>query len=132
MLQTYHEELFRLMFKQLELCPKISTDALCLLYETHLVLDSEHEETHAKCRMDMDAVQSLLEHYKEHRKDSRRCAERQRADIGTALRSLVEGSERRNVWFQRCWFDALGVGLFCVCSPLQSGCDIENLRCSAP
>jgi len=84
------------MFKQLELCPKISTDALCLLYETHLVLDSEHKETYAKYRMDMDAVQSLLEHYKEHRKDSRRCAERQRADIGTALRSLVEGSVHVN------------------------------------
>jgi len=95
-LQSYHENLFRLMFRQLEDWPKVGTDALCQLYECHLVLDSEHKKEYAKYRMEADGIQALLEHYKEHRRDARRCAERHRSDIATVLKSLVEGIVHSN------------------------------------
>mmetsp|Transcript_58433 Transcript_58433/g.139405 ORF Transcript_58433/g.139405 Transcript_58433/m.139405 type:complete len:847 (-) Transcript_58433:143-2683(-) len=91
-LQTYHEPLFRLMLKQLEQTPKVATDALCMLYECHLVLDSEHKEAYAKYRIEHDKAQALLDHYKEHRKDSRRCSETQRSEVASVLKTLVEGS----------------------------------------
>merc|ERR1712205_31402 len=38
-LEAYHEDLFKLMFKQLEESPKVATDALCMAHECHLCLD---------------------------------------------------------------------------------------------
>lgn len=77
-------------------CDAVATDALCQLYEVHLVLDSEHKKEYAKYRMEAEAIQSLLEHYKENRKDCRRCAERHRSDVVSALKSLVEGIVHAN------------------------------------
>mmetsp|Transcript_28461 Transcript_28461/g.66291 ORF Transcript_28461/g.66291 Transcript_28461/m.66291 type:complete len:204 (+) Transcript_28461:1-612(+) len=95
-LQSYHENFFRLMFRLLEDVAKVSTDALCQLYECHLVLDSEHKKDYAKFRLEADVVQSLLEHYKENRKDARRCSERHRSDVTSVLKSLVEGIVHAN------------------------------------
>jgi len=95
-LQHYNETLFRLMFKGLEKNPMIATDALNQLYETHLVLDSEYKEAYARYRMEPDMVQILLDHYKENRKDERRCSERQRNDVASVLKSLVDGSVHVN------------------------------------
>jgi len=91
-LQAYHEEFFKAMFKQLEQEPKVATDALCQLYECHLVLDSEHKEAYGKYRMEAEVVDALRELYKENRRDVRRCSERNRQDVSSVLKSLVEGS----------------------------------------
>lgn len=95
-LQSYHEEFFRLLLKQLEETPKVSTDALCMLYEVHLVLDSEYKDAYAKYRIPADKVPALLEIYKNSRKDARRCSERLRADVSSVLKSLVEGTVHAN------------------------------------
>jgi len=95
-LQAYHENIFRLMFKLLEDVPRVSTDALCQLYECHLVLETEHKKEYAKYRMDADVVNAVLDHYKENRKDARRCSERIRGDVTSVLKSLVEGIVHTN------------------------------------
>mmetsp|Transcript_86215 Transcript_86215/g.279082 ORF Transcript_86215/g.279082 Transcript_86215/m.279082 type:complete len:1016 (+) Transcript_86215:69-3116(+) len=95
-LQAYHENVFRLMFRQLEETPKVSTDSLCQVYECHLVLDSEHKKEYAKYRLEPDAVHALLEHYRENRRDARRCSDRQRSDVTAVLKSLVEGIVHAN------------------------------------
>jgi len=95
-LQVYHEDLFRLMMKQLQESPQVTNDALCMLYELHLALDTEHKEVYAPYRIDAEMVKTLQEHYKEHRKDIRRCSDRQRVDVGTALKSLTEAHVQTN------------------------------------
>jgi len=95
-LQSYHEDLFRSMFQMLEQTPQVATDALCLVYEVHLVLDSEYKEAYAKYRIDPDGAQRLMEHYKENRRDCRRCAAKLRNDVSNVLKSLVEGSVSAN------------------------------------
>jgi hypothetical protein len=95
-LQSYHEELFRMTLKQLEERPQVATDALCWIYEVHLVLDSEHKEAYAGYRLDSDIVQALLQHYKDNRKDVRRCSGKLRNDVASVLKSLVEGSVSPN------------------------------------
>jgi len=95
-LQYYHEGLFRVMFRELEKSPMISADALCQLYECHLALDTEHKDAYARYRIEPELVQSLLDHYKEYRKDERRCSERQRDDVASVLKSLVDGSVHVN------------------------------------
>jgi len=95
-LQYYHEGIFRTTLRELEKCPMISTDALCQLYECHLMLDSEHKESYQKYRMEADTVRSLQDHYKENRKDERRCSERHRNDVASVLKSLVDGSVHVN------------------------------------
>jgi len=95
-LQSYHEELFRCMLGQLEVMPQVSTDALCMVYEVHLVLDSEHKEAYAKYRIDPDGVNALMRHYQENRKDARRCPAKLRNDIAAVLKSLVEGTVAAN------------------------------------
>lgn len=95
-LQAYHENIFRLMFKLLEDVPRVSTDALCQLYECHLVLDTDHKKEYAKYRMDADIANAVLDHYKENRKDARRCSERIRSDVTSVLKSLVEGIVHSN------------------------------------
>lgn len=95
-LQSYHENLFRFMFRLLEESPRVSADALCQLYECHLVLDSEHKKDYGKYRMEADTIHALLEHYKENRKDGRRCLERHRNDVTSVLKSLVEGIVHSN------------------------------------
>merc|ERR1719359_2205639 len=74
----------------------ISTDALIQLYECHLTLDCEHKDAYSRYRMDRDLAHSLQEHYREHRKDERRCSERQRNDVASVLKSLVDGSVHVN------------------------------------
>merc|ERR1712032_1345026 len=49
-----------------------------------------------KYRMDSAAVQALHEHYKDHRKDVRRCSDRQRQDAASVLNSLVDGAVQVN------------------------------------
>mmetsp|Transcript_57395 Transcript_57395/g.124176 ORF Transcript_57395/g.124176 Transcript_57395/m.124176 type:complete len:919 (-) Transcript_57395:104-2860(-) len=95
-LQHYHEALFRTMFKNLEKVPMISTDALIMVYESHLVLQSEYKEAYSRYAIDPDVEQALLDHYKDNRKDERRCSERQRNDVASVLKSLVDGSVHVN------------------------------------
>mmetsp|Transcript_78349 Transcript_78349/g.122240 ORF Transcript_78349/g.122240 Transcript_78349/m.122240 type:complete len:1021 (-) Transcript_78349:64-3126(-) len=95
-LQSYHEELFRMTLKQLEETPQVATDALCWLYECHLVLDSEHKEAYASYRIDSDGINALLQNYKDNRKDVRRCSGKLRNDVANVLKSLVEGSVSAN------------------------------------
>lgn len=95
-LQAAHHDLFQLLFKQLEDVPKVSTDALCQLYEIHLSLDLEHKDSYSKYRLPSDTVISLLEHYKDNRKEARRCADKLRADVVTALKGLVDGTVTSN------------------------------------
>lgn len=95
-LQTYHEELFRTMLQMLSETPQVATDALCLVYEVHLVLDSEHKEAYANYRIEPDDVLALLAHYKENRKDVRRCSANMRKDVTNVLKSLIEGAVSTN------------------------------------
>jgi hypothetical protein len=95
-LSYYHDDLFRVMFKELEKSPMISIDALIQLYECHLTLDCEHKEAYSRYRMDSDLAHALQDHYREHRKDERRCSERQRNDVASVLKSLVDGSVHVN------------------------------------
>jgi hypothetical protein len=95
-LAYYHEEMFRALFKELEKSPMISTDALIQLYECHLTLDCEHKDAYSRYRIDRDLVHALQEHYREHRKDERRCSEKQRNDVASVLKSLVDGSVHVN------------------------------------
>lgn len=95
-LQFYHEDMFRTMFKELEKSPMISIDALIQLYECHLTLDCEHRDMYSRYRMDSDLAHSLQDHYREYRKDERRCSERQRNDVASVLKSLVDGSVHVN------------------------------------
>jgi len=95
-LSHYHEALFRLMFKALEKQPTISSDSLLHVYELHLVLDAEHKESYYRYRPDSHLIDQLEDHYKECRKDERRCSERQRNDVASVLKSLVEGSVHVN------------------------------------
>jgi len=95
-LSYYHEDMFKILFKELEKSPMISTDALIQLYEVHLTLDAEHKDAYSAYRMDRDLANALQEHYREHRKDERRCSERQRNDVASVLKSLVDGSVHVN------------------------------------
>merc|ERR1711939_1183050 len=95
-LQFYHEELFRRLFKELERVPQISTDALCMIYELHLALESEHKDEYSRYSPPDSIVNHMQDHYKESRKDERRCSERQRNDIAGVLKSLVDGSVHVN------------------------------------
>lgn len=95
-LSHYHEGLFRLMFKALEKAPMIASDSLLQLYECHLVLDSEQKDAYEAYKPESHLVDALEDHYKENRKDERRCSERQRNDVASVLKSLVDGSVHVN------------------------------------
>jgi hypothetical protein len=95
-LQSYNEDLFRLVLSQLEGAPKITTDSLCMLYECHLALESEFKDNYAGFRIAPEKLQALLDIYKENRKDGRRCSERVRTDVTSVLKSLVEGTVKAN------------------------------------
>jgi len=95
-LSYYHEDMFRVLFKELEKSPMITTDALIQLYELHLTLDCEQRDAYNRYRMDSDLAHALQDHYREHRKDERRCSERQRNDVASVLKSLVDGSVHVN------------------------------------
>merc|ERR1711920_960155 len=84
------------MFKALERCPMITTDALIMVYEAHLLLETEYKEAYSRYAVDYDMAQLLQDHYKENRKDERRCSERQRNDVASVLKSLVDGSVHVN------------------------------------
>jgi len=96
MLSFYHEDMFRQLFKELEKSPMISTEALIQLYECHRCLDCEHRDAYSRYRPNRDLEHALQEHYREHRKDERRCSERQRNDVASVLKSLVDGSVHVN------------------------------------
>jgi len=95
-LQHYDDRIFRMMFKALQRRETVSAEALCQLYECHLVLDCEHKTSYSNYRIDIDDIESLQDNYKEFRKDERRCSERQRSDVASALKSLVDGSVHVN------------------------------------
>merc|ERR1719333_570717 len=84
------------MFQFLEKTPTIASDALLQLYECHLALESEYTEQYKRYQMDPDLADVLQDHYKENRKDERRCSEKQRNDVASALKSLVDGSVHVN------------------------------------
>lgn len=90
--ELFHEEYFKLMLAQLGQSPKLAADGLCQLYEIHLALENEHKEKYSKFRLDADIVAELVDHYKENRREARRCSERMRGDVVSALKSLVEGT----------------------------------------
>mmetsp|Transcript_61269 Transcript_61269/g.145865 ORF Transcript_61269/g.145865 Transcript_61269/m.145865 type:complete len:974 (+) Transcript_61269:123-3044(+) len=96
MLQQYHEPLFRLMFKELETAPMVSADALLQVYECHLALDCERKDYYSKYRVDADIVDQLHDHYRDNRKDERRCSKKHRNDVAAVLKSLVDGSVHVN------------------------------------
>mmetsp|Transcript_1738 Transcript_1738/g.4371 ORF Transcript_1738/g.4371 Transcript_1738/m.4371 type:complete len:644 (+) Transcript_1738:1-1932(+) len=91
-LQSYNQELFALVFRQLEQAPQVGTDALCMIYECHLALDAECKDMYSKIRIPADKVQALVELYKQNRKTARRCSEHLLSDVTTVLKSLVEGT----------------------------------------
>mmetsp|Transcript_59578 Transcript_59578/g.133938 ORF Transcript_59578/g.133938 Transcript_59578/m.133938 type:complete len:935 (-) Transcript_59578:50-2854(-) len=95
-LQQYHEPLFRLMFKELEKAPMVSADALLQVYEVHLALDAERKDYYSKYRISMENIDKLHDHYRDYRKDERRCSENQRNDVAAVLKSLVDGSVHVN------------------------------------
>uniref|UniRef100_A0A7S2PSK6 RAP domain-containing protein n=1 Tax=Zooxanthella nutricula TaxID=1333877 RepID=A0A7S2PSK6_9DINO len=95
-LQSYHEELLRLVLRQLGESPKVATDALCMMYEVHLALDSEYKDAYSKFRIPLDKAMALQVVYKQNRKDARRCSDRVRSDVSTVLKSLVEGTVHAN------------------------------------
>lgn len=95
-LQHYHEALFRMMLRSLERQPDITVDALIQLYEWHLALESEYKDQYSRYSIDPDNVDELVRHYKEYRKDERRCSEKQRNDVASVLKSLVDGSVHVN------------------------------------
>jgi hypothetical protein len=95
-LQFYHEPVFRLMFHQLGQHPRVSADALCMLYESHLVLDTDFKANYTKYRLSDDHLSKLRDHYRENRRDSRRCTDKCRNDVVAVLKSLVEGTVQAN------------------------------------
>ncbi|CAK0812241.1 unnamed protein product, partial [Prorocentrum cordatum] len=86
-MQSYHEPVFRLMFHQLGQHPKVSADALCMLYESHLVLDTEFKANYTKYRLSDDHLSKLRDHYTKNRLDSRRCTDKCRNDVVAVLKS---------------------------------------------
>jgi hypothetical protein len=95
-LNHYHEGIFRTMFQYLEKTPTIAADALLQLYECHLALEAEYSDQYKRYQIDPDLVDTLEDHYKDYRKDERRCSEKQRNDVASALKSLVDGSVHVN------------------------------------
>jgi len=95
-LQHYQEAIFRAMFKALEKQPSIASDSLLQVYEVHLALDAEQRDAYSRYMPANHLIDQLEDHYKECRKDERRCSERQRNDVASVLKSLVEGSVHVN------------------------------------
>jgi len=95
-LEHFHQELLQLTVQVLQATPKIATDALCQFYEIHLSLELEHKDRYAPFRIDDKAASALLDHYKENRRDCRRCSEKVRSDISAAVKGLLEGHVQSN------------------------------------
>jgi len=95
-MQHYHEPIFRLLFKALEKVPTIACESLLQLYELHLTLETEQKEAYSRYRPERHLIDALEDHYKDNRKDERRCSERLRNDVASALKSLVDGSVHVN------------------------------------
>lgn len=95
-LQHFSEGLLKVLFKALERVPMIPADALVQLFECHLALDFEHTDAYERYRIAPDMVQALQDHYRENRKDERRCTEKSRNDVASVLKSLVDGSVHVN------------------------------------
>eukprot|EP00931_Biecheleriopsis_adriatica_P035160 TRINITY_DN20247_c0_g1_i1.p1 TRINITY_DN20247_c0_g1~~TRINITY_DN20247_c0_g1_i1.p1 ORF type:complete len:1054 (-),score=224.58 TRINITY_DN20247_c0_g1_i1:123-3284(-) len=97
-LEHFNADLLKVLFKALEKVPMISSDALTQLFECHLCLESEHKSAYSKFRksLDPDTLDALQDHYRDSRKDERRCSEKHRNDVASVLKSLVEGSVHVN------------------------------------
>jgi len=97
-LEHFNADLLKALFKALEKVPMIASDALTQLFECHLALESEHKEAYAKFhkKMSPEMLEALQDHYREARKDERRCAEKNRSDVASVLKSLVDGSVHVN------------------------------------
>jgi len=97
-LEHFNPDLLKALFKALEKVPMIASDALTQLFECHLALESEHKEAYAKFhkKMSPEMLEALQDHYREARKDERRCAEKNRSDVASVLKSLVDGSVHVN------------------------------------
>jgi len=95
-LESYHQELFQLTFKAVHDTPKLPADCLCQLYEVHLVLQTERKESYDDYRIEDSAVTALLDHYKENRKDARRCSDKTRSDVTSSVKSLLDCTVHAN------------------------------------
>eukprot|EP00913_Durusdinium_trenchii_P021209 g19923.t1 len=94
-------EIFSILLKVLRKVPVIASDALTQLFECHLALESEHKSEYRRFRDKMDAetleaLQDCMEHYRDSRKDERRCSDKHRSDVASVLKSLVDGSVHVN------------------------------------
>eukprot|EP00930_Biecheleria_cincta_P026133 TRINITY_DN18473_c1_g1_i2.p1 TRINITY_DN18473_c1_g1~~TRINITY_DN18473_c1_g1_i2.p1 ORF type:complete len:938 (-),score=206.24 TRINITY_DN18473_c1_g1_i2:14-2647(-) len=97
-LEHFNGDLLKCLFKGLEKAPMIGSDALTLLFEAHLSLEFEHREAYGRfaSKMSDDMIDALQDHYRETRKDERRCTEERRKDVASILKSLVDGSVHVN------------------------------------
>jgi len=96
-LEHFNPEIFSILLKVLRKVPVISSDALTQLFECHLALESEHKSEYRRFRDKMDAeLEALQEHYRDSRKDERRCSDKHRSDVASVLKSLVDGSVHVN------------------------------------
>eukprot|EP00435_Cladocopium_sp_Y103_P052616 s954_g16.t1 len=96
-LEHFNPEIFAILLKVLRKVPVISSDALTQLFECHLALESEHKSEYRRFRDKMDAeLEALQEHYRDSRKDERRCSDKHRSDVASVLKSLVDGSVHVN------------------------------------
>jgi len=96
-LEHFNPEIFAILLKVLRKVPVISSDALTQLFECHLALESEHKSEYRRFRDKMEAeLEALQEHYRDSRKDERRCSDKHRSDVASVLKSLVDGSVHVN------------------------------------
>lgn len=97
-LEHFNPEIFSILLKVLRKVPVIASDALTQLFECHLALESEHKSEYRRFRdkMDAETLEALQEHYRDSRKDERRCSDKHRSDVASVLKSLVDGSVHVN------------------------------------
>jgi len=97
-LEHFNPEIFEILLKALRKVPVVPSDALTQLFECHLALETEQKSQYRRFRdrMDQETVEALQDHYREARKDERRCSDKHRSDVASVLKSLVEGSVHVN------------------------------------
>eukprot|EP00440_Ansanella_granifera_P033521 gb/GFBE01036371.1/.p1 GENE.gb/GFBE01036371.1/~~gb/GFBE01036371.1/.p1 ORF type:complete len:1050 (+),score=246.33 gb/GFBE01036371.1/:1-3150(+) len=97
-LEHFEPDILKALFKALAKVPMITGEALTQLFECHLALESEHKEAYSRFRhkLDEDMLDALQDHYRDSRKDERRCSEKHRNDVASVLKSLVDGSVHVN------------------------------------
>ncbi|CAE7949305.1 unnamed protein product, partial [Symbiodinium sp. KB8] len=97
-LEHFNPDIFEILLKALRKVPVVPSDALTQLFECHLALETEQKSQYRRFRdrMDQETVEALQDHYREARKDERRCSDKHRSDVASVLKSLVEGSVHVN------------------------------------